>query len=74
MMKLKIIVFNYYNCVLILLILFSFFFLGTAPVVPFMPTLAKQLGYSSVVVGTMYTILPIIGMLAKPIFGFIADR
>ncbi|TMW50215.1 hypothetical protein DOY81_004716 [Sarcophaga bullata] len=47
---------------------------GTAPVVPFMPTLAKQLGYSSVVVGTMYTILPIIGMLAKPIFGFIADR
>ncbi|XP_068142157.1 LOW QUALITY PROTEIN: major facilitator superfamily domain-containing protein 6 [Drosophila tropicalis] len=47
---------------------------GTAPVVPFMPTLALQLGYSSVVVGTMYMILPIIGMLAKPLFGYIADR
>lgn len=39
-----------------------------------MPTLARQLGFSSVVVGTMYTILPIIGMLAKPTFGAIADR
>ncbi|KQS43807.1 major facilitator superfamily domain-containing protein 6-A isoform X1 [Drosophila erecta] len=47
---------------------------GTAPVVPFMPTLAGQLGYSPAVVGTMYTILPIIGMLAKPLFGYIADR
>ncbi|KAH8300485.1 hypothetical protein KR018_008665 [Drosophila ironensis] len=47
---------------------------GTAPVVPFMPTLAGQLGYSTTVVGTMYMILPIIGMLAKPLFGYIADR
>ncbi|XP_017136580.1 major facilitator superfamily domain-containing protein 6-like protein A isoform X1 [Drosophila miranda] len=47
---------------------------GTAPVVPFMPTLAHQLGYSPVVVGTMYMILPIIGMLAKPLFGYLADR
>ncbi|EDV91077.1 major facilitator superfamily domain-containing protein 6-A [Drosophila grimshawi] len=47
---------------------------GTAPVVPFMPQLAQQLGYSPVVVGTMYTILPIIGLLAKPIFGYIADH
>ncbi|XP_034480769.1 major facilitator superfamily domain-containing protein 6 isoform X2 [Drosophila innubila] len=47
---------------------------GTAPVVPFMPQLALQLGYSSVVVGTMYMILPIIGLLTKPLFGYIADR
>ncbi|KAL7734867.1 hypothetical protein ACLKA6_011145 [Drosophila palustris] len=47
---------------------------GTAPVVPFMPQLALQLGYSSVVVGTMYMILPIIGLVAKPLFGYIADR
>ncbi|XP_032592051.1 major facilitator superfamily domain-containing protein 6 isoform X2 [Drosophila grimshawi] len=47
---------------------------GTAPVVPFMPQLAQQLGYSPVVVGTIYMILPIIGLLAKPIFGYIADR
>lgn len=39
-----------------------------------MPTLAKQLGFSSVIVGYIYTVLPIIGMLAKPIFGAIADR
>lgn len=53
---------------------FPFHLPGTAPVVPYMPTLARQLGFSSVVVGTMYTILPIIGMLAKPTFGAIADR
>ncbi|XP_023160958.2 major facilitator superfamily domain-containing protein 6 isoform X2 [Drosophila hydei] len=47
---------------------------GTAPVVPFMPPLAKQLGYSDVVVGTIYMILPIVGLLAKPLFGYIADR
>lgn len=39
-----------------------------------MPPLAKQLGYSDVVVGTMYMILPIVGLLAKPLFGYIADR
>lgn len=47
---------------------------GTAPVVPYMPTLARQLGFSSVVVGTMYTVLNIIGMISKPGFGAIADR
>jgi MFS_1 like family len=39
-----------------------------------MPTYAKQLGFSSVVVGTLYTVLPIAGMVAKPLFGGIADR
>uniref|UniRef100_A0A0A1XKW3 Major facilitator superfamily domain-containing protein 6 n=1 Tax=Zeugodacus cucurbitae TaxID=28588 RepID=A0A0A1XKW3_ZEUCU len=53
---------------------YFFFNAGTAPVMPFMPTLARQLGFSTVVIGTMYTILPIVGMLAKPLFGFIADR
>lgn len=47
---------------------------GTAPVQPFMPTFARQLGFSATVVGSIYTVLPIIGMLAKPIFGAIADR
>lgn len=47
---------------------------GTAPVVPFMPTLARQLGFSVSSVGTIYTILPVVGMLVKPIFGAIADR
>lgn len=47
---------------------------GTAPVVPFMPTLVRQLGFSTVVMGTIYTVLPIVGLLVKPLFGIIADR
>jgi MFS family permease len=50
------------------------YILGTAPVVPFLPIYARQLGFSSVIVGTIYTVLPITGMLAKPLFGAIADR
>ncbi|XP_046683291.1 major facilitator superfamily domain-containing protein 6 isoform X1 [Homalodisca vitripennis] len=47
---------------------------GTSPIVPFMPTLARQLGFSSVVVGSLYTALPIMGMLVKPTMGALADR
>lgn len=47
---------------------------GTAPIVPFLPVYARQLGFSSVIVGMIYTVLPVTGMLAKPIFGAIADR
>ncbi|XP_046996943.1 major facilitator superfamily domain-containing protein 6 isoform X1 [Schistocerca americana] len=47
---------------------------GTAPVVPYLPTYARQLGFSSVVVGLIYTILPIMGMLAKPLLGAVADH
>ncbi|XP_057664392.1 major facilitator superfamily domain-containing protein 6-like isoform X1 [Diorhabda carinulata] len=47
---------------------------GTGPVTPYLSTYARQLGFSSVVVGFVYTILPISGMLAKPLFGSIADR
>lgn len=39
-----------------------------------MPVYAKSLGFSSVVVGTIYFILPAAGMLAKPLCGAIADR
>jgi hypothetical protein len=39
-----------------------------------LPVYARQLGFSSVIVGTIYTVLPITGMLAKPLFGAIADR
>ncbi|KAF2885987.1 hypothetical protein ILUMI_20186, partial [Ignelater luminosus] len=47
---------------------------GTAPVVPFMSVYAKQLGFSSFIVGIVYTVLPFSGMLAKPLMGAIADR
>lgn len=41
---------------------------------PFLPTYARQLGVSQVGVGLMYTALPFVGILAKPIFGTIADK
>ncbi|XP_063221253.1 major facilitator superfamily domain-containing protein 6-A [Bacillus rossius redtenbacheri] len=53
---------------------FFLFSAGTAPIVPFITVYARQLGFSSVVVGTMYTILPVCGMLAKPLFGAAADH
>ncbi|XP_052752558.1 major facilitator superfamily domain-containing protein 6-like [Galleria mellonella] len=47
---------------------------GTAPLVPYLSTYARQLGFSSATVGLIYTILPIFGLIAKPLFGVIADR
>lgn len=47
---------------------------GTGLVIPYMPVLAKELGFSSVVVGIVYTCLPIIAMVAKPTMGALADR
>lgn len=55
-------------------LLYIFFILGTGPVVPYLSSYARQLGFSSVTVGFIYTVLPVSGMLAKPLFGSIADR
>jgi len=51
-----------------------FTLLGTAPVQPFMPVFAKQLGFSGVVIGVIYGILPVVGMLSKLFIGYLADR
>lgn len=40
----------------------------------FLPTIAKQLGYSTIVVGTIYCILPILSLIVKPIVGAIVDQ
>jgi len=40
----------------------------------FLPTIAKQLGYSTVVVGTIYSILPILTLIIRPIVGAIVDK
>ncbi|KAG6461305.1 hypothetical protein O3G_MSEX012545 [Manduca sexta] len=53
---------------------FFFFNAGTAPLVPYLSTLARQLGFSSGTVGLIYTVLPIFGLIAKPLFGIVADR
>lgn len=58
----------------VLLLLYLFLLSGTAPVVPFVPVFAKQLGYSASVVGLIYFVLPVVGMIAKPLFGAIGDR
>lgn len=42
--------------------------------VPFLSSYARKLGFSSIVVGLVYTILPMSGMLAKPLIGGLADR
>lgn len=47
---------------------------GTGLVIPYLPVLAKELGFSSVVVGMVYTLLPILAMVAKPTMGALADR
>ncbi|CAD1479928.1 unnamed protein product, partial [Heterotrigona itama] len=47
---------------------------ATGPIVPFLPTIAKQLGFSAFLTGTIYTILPISGLIAKPLFGALADK
>ncbi|KAL0279919.1 UNVERIFIED_CONTAM: hypothetical protein PYX00_001370 [Menopon gallinae] len=47
---------------------------GVASVQPFMPLYVNYLGFSSVVVGTLYLVQSTTGMLAKPFFGAIADR
>lgn len=47
---------------------------GTATVQPTMPVYSKVLGFSSFVVGTIYTILPILGLIIKPAFGALADK
>ncbi|XP_059062995.1 major facilitator superfamily domain-containing protein 6 [Achroia grisella] len=53
---------------------FFLFNAGTAPLVPYLSTYARQLGFSSATVGLIYTILPIFGLVAKPLFGVIADK
>jgi len=42
--------------------------------VQFLPTIGKQLGFSATVIGTIYTVLPISGLIAKPLFGSLADK
>lgn len=56
------------------LFLFISLFEGTGSVVPFMPVYARQLGFSTFVVGSIYSILPILGLVAKPLFGALADK
>lgn len=44
------------------------------PILPQLSVLGKQLGIPSIVMGTVTGILPILFLVAKPIFGYIVDR
>lgn len=47
---------------------------ATAPIVPFMATFARQLGFSTVTVGYIYTLLPFAALVVRPVLGFVADK
>lgn len=48
--------------------------LGVSFVQGFWPTIAKQLGYSPMVVGYLYTYLSILAFLVKPMAGYVVDK
>lgn len=47
---------------------------GAATIIPFLSSMSKQRGYSSIIVGLIFTMLPIFGLLLKPIVGVITDK
>ncbi|VVC46193.1 Major facilitator superfamily domain,Major facilitator superfamily associated domain [Cinara cedri] len=47
---------------------------GYAPFSPFMATIAKQRGYSAVIVGLIFMVQPIPGLFIRPVIGVITDK
>ncbi|CAH1725094.1 unnamed protein product [Aphis gossypii] len=47
---------------------------GTTPLTPYLTTIAKQRGYSARLVGAVFSVLPLTAVLARPIFGAVADH
>nr|CAI5862004.1 unnamed protein product [Callosobruchus analis] len=52
---------------------FFLFMASLAPILPQLPVYGKELGISTVVMGIMTGILPIIFLFAKPLFGMLVD-
>ena len=46
---------------------------GVAPILPFLPVYARQLGISELGVGAVYVILPVVAALLRPAVGALAD-
>lgn len=53
---------------------FFYSYLGVASVQGFAPTISRQLGYSPLIVGYLYTYLSLLALFVKPICGFIVDK
>jgi len=56
------------------LLFFFTCFSGYAPFSPFLTTISKQRGYSAFIVGLIFMLQPIPGMLIRPIVGAITDK
>jgi MFS family permease len=48
-------------------------FAALGPILPFLNVFGKQLGVSEVVMGIITAVLPILFLVAKPLFGLIVD-
>lgn len=56
------------------ILLTGIYFAAMAPVSPFLSTIMKQRGYSLVVVGTVLTVVPLPGLLVRPVVGVFTDK
>ncbi|KAJ1525676.1 hypothetical protein ONE63_008892 [Megalurothrips usitatus] len=52
---------------------FFFFMASMGPILPFTVVFGKQLGISEIVMGTVTAVLPLLFLVAKPAFGYLAD-
>ncbi|XP_016658380.1 major facilitator superfamily domain-containing protein 6 isoform X2 [Acyrthosiphon pisum] len=60
-----------------LLLMKIHYFLGTggyAPILPFLTTISKQRGYSTFIIGLIFMLHPIPGILMRPIVGAVTDK
>jgi hypothetical protein len=51
----------------------SFVVAALGPILPFLNVFGKQLGVSEMVMGSITAILPILFLIAKPLFGLVVD-
>ncbi|VVC36478.1 Major facilitator superfamily domain,Major facilitator superfamily associated domain [Cinara cedri] len=47
---------------------------GNSPIIPFLSTIAKQRGYSPLIVGDIFTFLLLLNVVVKPLTGFVTDK
>jgi len=47
---------------------------GAAPIIPFLSMISMQRGYSSVIVGSIFTLLPLPALFIRPAVGAITDK
>ncbi|CAI6363531.1 unnamed protein product [Macrosiphum euphorbiae] len=47
---------------------------SSAPIIPFLTTISMQRGYSSVIVGLIFTLLPLPALIVRPVIGALTDK